>query len=201
MTVKPDNILLTEERKQSKVCDFGNSLEEKELEVTPQLAARYYRAPEVILGLKASYPMDMWSAACTIFELATGCFLFSGRTDNEMLMQMIETKGNLNNKMIRKGIYSSEYFDEHNFFISKARDEISGAEFIKKIPQAKKPERDLSVLLGFYDPQRNPEEKRALAHLRDLLESCLILNPKKRITPEMALRHSFFDALKSHATI
>ena len=35
-TVKPDNILLGESRKECRVCDFGNSLEEKEIEVTSE---------------------------------------------------------------------------------------------------------------------------------------------------------------------
>jgi len=33
---------------------------------------RFYRAPEIILGMQYGHGIDMWSVACTIFELYTG---------------------------------------------------------------------------------------------------------------------------------
>lgn len=46
---------------------------------------RYYRPPEIILGCEYSYPLDMWSLACTLFELYSGCVLFTGTTSDEVL--------------------------------------------------------------------------------------------------------------------
>ncbi len=37
---------------QVKLCDFGSAMIAGENEVTPYLVSRFYRAPEVILGLK-----------------------------------------------------------------------------------------------------------------------------------------------------
>ena len=50
--IKPDNILVSEDRTSVKLCDFGSAMFQGENEVTPYLVSRYYRAPEVILGLK-----------------------------------------------------------------------------------------------------------------------------------------------------
>jgi serine/threonine protein kinase len=36
--------------------------------------------------------MDMWSVGCVLYELFTGKILFPGRTNNEMLKQMMDTK-------------------------------------------------------------------------------------------------------------
>jgi serine/threonine-protein kinase PRP4 len=45
-----------------------------------ELVARYYRAPEIILGcelpLEQRYSIDVWAVGCSLFELFTGHFLF-----------------------------------------------------------------------------------------------------------------------------
>jgi serine/threonine-protein kinase PRP4 len=54
--IKPDNILVTEDLKQVKLCDFGSAFRESDPDnvPTPYLVSRFYRAPEVILGLACS---------------------------------------------------------------------------------------------------------------------------------------------------
>jgi serine/threonine protein kinase len=44
---------------QVKICDFGSAMLMGENEVTPYLVSRFYRAPEVILGLR--YGGCAWS--------------------------------------------------------------------------------------------------------------------------------------------
>ena len=36
----------------------------------------FYRAPEVIIGAFRGPQIDLWSAGCTLYELATGQILF-----------------------------------------------------------------------------------------------------------------------------
>lgn len=51
--LKPDNILVNEEKNSIQLADFGSAIfTDGANEVTPYLVSRYYRAPEVILGLK-----------------------------------------------------------------------------------------------------------------------------------------------------
>jgi len=49
---QPDNILVAANRTYLKLCDFGSAMFDGENELTPYLVSRFYRAPEVILGLK-----------------------------------------------------------------------------------------------------------------------------------------------------
>ena len=42
------------------------------LPVYTYIQSRFYRSPEVILGLPYSMPIDMWSYGCILAELYTG---------------------------------------------------------------------------------------------------------------------------------
>ena len=50
--IKPDNILVSNSRTMVKLADFGSAMFSGDNEITPYLVSRFYRAPEVILGLK-----------------------------------------------------------------------------------------------------------------------------------------------------
>ena len=49
--IKPDNILINERLNKIKLCDLGSAMFAGGNEPTPYLVSRFYRAPEVILGL------------------------------------------------------------------------------------------------------------------------------------------------------
>ena len=74
--VKPDNILCHHDNKKVKICDFGTALHIDEANLVEYMQSRFYRAPEIILGCPFDCAIDMWSAACTIFELYTGKIMF-----------------------------------------------------------------------------------------------------------------------------
>lgn len=59
------------------VIDFGSSCFEGE-QVYSYIQSRFYRSPEVMLGLRYGTPIDMWSLACILAELYTGYPLFPG---------------------------------------------------------------------------------------------------------------------------
>ena len=45
---------------------------------------RFYRAPEIILGQKYDFAIDLWSAGATVYELATGKIMFPGTSNNQV---------------------------------------------------------------------------------------------------------------------
>lgn len=59
-----------------KVVDFGNACW-ADRPIAEEIQTRQYRAPEVILQSGYSFAADMWSFACTAFELATGEMMFA----------------------------------------------------------------------------------------------------------------------------
>ncbi len=68
----------------------------------------------------------MWSIGCTLYELSTGKILFPGRTNNQMLLLMMELKGRFNSKVIKKAKFGDVHFEEGGLFISVEMDKITG---------------------------------------------------------------------------
>ena len=46
--------------------------------MTPYVVTRYYRAPEVILGMGYSENVDVWSIGCILGEMIRGSVMFPG---------------------------------------------------------------------------------------------------------------------------
>jgi serine/threonine protein kinase len=58
-----------------KVVDMGNACFTNK-HFTEDIQTREYRSPEVILGHEYFPNTDIWSLACTVFEMMTNNFLF-----------------------------------------------------------------------------------------------------------------------------
>ncbi|KAK3943280.1 kinase-like domain-containing protein [Diplogelasinospora grovesii] len=194
--LKPDNILVSENRNVLKICDLGTAIDRSDAatastEITPYLVSRFYRAPEIILGMPYDYAIDMWSIGCTLYELYTGKILFTGDSNNQMLKNIQEIRGKLSAKLYRRGQLSSMHFDEMGNFLSVERDKVLQKTTVRTLPMVK-PTRDLRTRLLAASSGMNDTETRELNYFIDLLERCLTLNPEKRLTPSEALRHPFF---------
>ncbi|OJJ00416.1 hypothetical protein ASPVEDRAFT_129054 [Aspergillus versicolor CBS 583.65] len=194
--LKPDNLLVNEQRNLLKVCDLGSASPVSDNEITPYLVSRFYRAPEIILGIPYDYAIDMWSIGCTLFELFTGKILFTGRNNNQMLKSIMECRGKYPPKLLRRGSLAHLHFDEMSNFHSTEEDKITGR-LATRVMDFKKPTRDLKTrLLGQGTRGMSDSEAKELALFVDLLERCLSLNPEKRCTPAEALKHPFISRPK-----
>lgn len=189
--LKPDNILVNDSRSMLKICDLGSASDATENEITPYLVSRFYRAPEIILGMPYDFAIDVWSVGCTLYELYTGKILFTGRSNNQMLRSIMETRGKFTTKMLKKSQFANLHFDEQANFLSVEQDKLTGRDTVKTIAFSK-PTRDLRTrLLGGTKGKLSEEETKELGLFVDLLEKCLSVNPEKRITPAEALKHPF----------
>ncbi|KAL8400435.1 hypothetical protein RB594_000723 [Gaeumannomyces avenae] len=200
--LKPDNILVNEQRSMLKICDLGTAIDRSDAatahnEITPYLVSRFYRAPEIILGIPYDYSADMWSIGCTLYEMYTGKILFTGDSNNQMLRAIMEVRGKMSRKLYQRGELWHMHFDELGNFRSFERDKILGKSTVRTLA-AIKPTRDLRARLQAASAGMTEAESRELNLFHDLLDRCLNVNPDKRILPADALKHPFF-AQKIHS--
>ena len=79
--LKPENIMLKQPNKSGiKVIDYGSSCMHNE-RIYTYIQSRFYRAPEIILGIPYTSAIDMWSFGCILAELYTGFPLFPGESE------------------------------------------------------------------------------------------------------------------------
>jgi len=193
--LKPDNILMTMDKAKIKICDFGSAVDVTETVKTPYLQPRYYRAPEIILGVHYDTQIDMWSAGTTAFELATGRILFTGKTNNQMMKQMIDVCGRVDRSMLADGEYSRKHFSQAGEFLNQEPDSITGEPTPVSMPQKpKKPVQEvLEVALKKPPSGVDPAvHAKSVQQLGELVAGCLRFNPADRMAPESALALSFF---------
>eukprot|EP01114_Cavostelium_apophysatum_P013047 TRINITY_DN3077_c0_g1_i2.p1 TRINITY_DN3077_c0_g1~~TRINITY_DN3077_c0_g1_i2.p1 ORF type:complete len:702 (+),score=197.94 TRINITY_DN3077_c0_g1_i2:235-2340(+) len=194
--IKPDNILVNEQKTSIKLADLGSASAVTENQITPYLASRFYRAPEVMLGLAYGYPMDMWAIACCLYEISTGKILFPGRSNNEMLFMQMEVCGPFPKKLLKRGEFSSQHFEENGSIRRLMKDKITGKDYVK-IHSFQKATRDIKdELLNSSPYELDAEEKRLIVQLWELLSQMLVLDPAQRISVEEALRHPFIASLQ-----
>lgn len=86
--LKPENIMLVDPTRQPyrvKVIDFGSASHVSKAVCNTYLQSRYYRAPEIILGLPFCEAIDMWSLGCVVAELFLGWPLYPGSSEYDQI--------------------------------------------------------------------------------------------------------------------
>lgn len=183
--IKPDNMLVNEAKNVLKLCDFGNAMFAGKNEITPYLVSRFYRAPEIILGLPYDHPMDIWSVGCCLYEIYTGKVLFPGPSNNDMLRLHMELKGPFPKKMLRKGAFTGQHFDQDFNFLATEEDPVT-KKAVKRLLLSIKP-KEIGALIS----SSLGEDSKMLSSFKDLLERIFVLDPEKRMTVAQALSHPF----------
>ena len=77
------------------------------------IQSRFYRSPEVILGMNYHTAIDMWSLGCILAELYTGFPIFPGENEQEQLSCIMEVLGvpdkEFVNRSSRKRLFFGTY--------------------------------------------------------------------------------------------
>ena len=119
------------------LTDFGSNMKIADLD-DDEIQTRYYRAPEVILGLKYNEKIDIWSIGCMIYELYTGEILFDPDKDKDFsrdfhhLFLIEEICGEFPKNMIKKSPRNKEFFKNYKLNCKKKSNLINIESLIKK---------------------------------------------------------------------
>ncbi|TCD60316.1 hypothetical protein EIP91_010354 [Steccherinum ochraceum] len=172
--LKPENVLLRHPAKSAiKVIDFGSSCFEHE-KIYTYIQSRFYRSPEVILGMNYHMAIDMWSLGCILAELYTGFPIFPGENEQEQLSCIMEVLGVPDKDFINRSSRKRLFFDTTGaprpVVNSKGRRRRPGTKTLAQVLRC-----DDELFLDF-------------------IAKCLVWDPERRLKPQAALRHSFVTA-------
>jgi serine/threonine-protein kinase PRP4 len=186
------------------ICDFGSAFDSGESVemITPYLVSRFYRAPEIILGLMPSYAVDLWSIAVTVAELFLGKVVFKGTNNNDMLNQMMQHMGPFSNRLIRQHLVQTKRFPLPVHFTQEAATYVFRQETVdpvtdQAVHKATSLQSFTPCLQSKILKAKSAKDGRSLVlRFSDLLQKCLTLDPTRRISVKEAGRHDFFKIQK-----
>lgn len=180
--LKPSNIVVKSDCT-LKILDFGLARTAgTTFMMTPYVVTRYYRAPEVILGMGYHENVDIWSVGCIMGEMIRGAVLFPGTDHIDQWNKIIEQLGTPSPDFMRRLQPTVRNYVEN-------RPRYSGYAFDKLFPD---------VLF----PSDSPEHSKLKAsQARDLLSKMLVIDPEKRISVDDALSHSYINVWYDEAEV
>jgi serine/threonine-protein kinase PRP4 len=152
---------------------------------------------------------DMWSVGVVLVEILSGKLLYPGADNNAMIKYFLDYWGAPAKKVLKRGVFSSIYFDDEGLFLHRAVDPQLGRTVTRKLKVVKTSRDLLSFISGcssysLFTFRQNvcdvlfqkggisgSEDRDALMSLKDLLTQMFIIDPTRRIVPTAALAHGF----------
>ncbi|XP_026203113.1 homeodomain-interacting protein kinase 1 isoform X3 [Anabas testudineus] len=202
--LKPENIMLVDPIRHPyrvKVIDFGSASHVSKAVCSTYLQSRYYRAPEIILGLPFCEAIDMWSLGCVIAELFLGWPLYPGASEYDQIRYISQTQGLPAEYLLSAGTKTSRFFNrgpDSSYPLWKLKTPADHEmEMGIKSKEARKyifnclddmMQVNLSSHLEGTDMLAEKADRREFI---DLLKRMLRLDADKRITPTKTLGHPF----------
>uniref|UniRef100_G1T9N9 Stress-activated protein kinase JNK n=1 Tax=Oryctolagus cuniculus TaxID=9986 RepID=G1T9N9_RABIT len=169
--LKPSNIVVKSDCT-LKILDFGLARTAcTNFMMTPYVVTRYYRAPEVILGMGYKENVDIWSVGCIMGELVKGCVIFQGTDHIDQWNKVIEQLGTPSAEFMKKLQPTVRNYVEN-------RPKYPGIKFEELFPD-------------WIFPSESERDKIKTSQARDLLSKMLVIDPDKRISVDEALRHPY----------
>ncbi|TDL25912.1 kinase-like protein [Rickenella mellea] len=211
--LKPENILLKSlQSPDIKVIDFGSACHERQTVYT-YIQSRFYRSPEVLLGIPYTAAIDMWSLGCIAVELFLGLPLFPGTSEYNQITRIVEMLGMPPTYMLEMGKQSSQFFDsyvdhygqkkwrlksieqysrEHNTQEQPGKQYFKATSLPEIINNAPIPNFKSSSRQG----HELEKELNNRASFVDFCQGLLNMNPIERWTPDQARMHPFITGEK-----
>mmetsp|Transcript_69789 Transcript_69789/g.226991 ORF Transcript_69789/g.226991 Transcript_69789/m.226991 type:complete len:1019 (-) Transcript_69789:261-3317(-) len=108
--LKPENVMISDLNPlRIKLIDFGSACPENNTMHT-YIQSRFYRSPEVLLGLPYTAAIDMWSLGCIAAELYLGLPIFPGHSEFDQVCRIVNVLGPPPARMLALGSKTKRYF-------------------------------------------------------------------------------------------
>ncbi|KAL8884968.1 MAG: hypothetical protein Q9205_004337 [Flavoplaca limonia] len=208
--LKPENILLKNlESPIIKIIDFGSACDERQTVYT-YIQSRFYRSPEVLLGLPYSSAIDMWSLGCIVVELFLGLPLFPGSSEYNQVSRITEMLGLPPTWMLEMGKQSGEFFEKahdeygRRSYRLKSMEQYSREHGSKEQPSKKYFQATTlpEIIRSYSMPRKNMKQAEIDREMNnrvafiDFVRGLLNINPLERWSPQQAKLHPFITQQK-----
>uniref|UniRef100_A0A7S2G643 Protein kinase domain-containing protein n=1 Tax=Octactis speculum TaxID=3111310 RepID=A0A7S2G643_9STRA len=206
--LKPENILLCDPRRSAlKVIDFGSSCIAGQ-GLYSYIQSRFYRSPEVMLGMTHSCAIDMWSLGCILVEMHTGQPLFSGANNQEQMGCLTRTLGLPSTKFLAQGdkkivrTFFKELKNDDGGFEYGLYDSVSE----HTSEQSDSGQMDQTLRDVIYDKRQEilaesgPKKTSSLKDYEnfvDMITQMLAFDPEDRLKPSEGLKHPFIKGMST----
>uniref|UniRef100_A0A7E4UTU5 Stress-activated protein kinase JNK n=1 Tax=Panagrellus redivivus TaxID=6233 RepID=A0A7E4UTU5_PANRE len=187
--LKPGNIVVNC-RCELKILDFGLARSGDENGVmTPYVVTRYYRAPEIILGIGYDTNVDVWSIGCIFAELILTRILFPGTDFIDQWTKIIEILGTPDEDLMsRMPPSTGAYIKSRPFYDAVLWNVLfPNADF----PPNMKNGRNGHTFVSKTIPLRKHGLTAGCA--RNLISQMLVIDPNNRISVSNAILHPYVN--------
>ncbi|ESL09951.1 casein kinase II, alpha chain [Trypanosoma rangeli SC58] len=175
--IKPQNIIIDHQRRKLRIADWGLG----EYYIHGQaynlcVGTRHFKGPELLVGLRLyDYSLDIWSVGCILAEMLFRTFpFFRGENNEDQLFQIVDVLGTED---------LTRYTRKYNIHLPH--------HLLVRRGLLKCPKRPWH---WFVNPRCAPWcDAQAL----DLLDKMLKMDHQERILAADAMRHPFFDPVRS----
>ncbi|KAG5178637.1 kinase-like domain-containing protein [Tribonema minus] len=134
--LKPENVLMVSKLRAGgpaelrhsapiKLIDFGSACWEGNT-MYSYIQSRFYRSPEVLLGLPYDGAIDMWSLGCICAEMFLGLPIFPGVSDHNQISRIVEMVGLPPEFMLHNGRDTLKFFKREPLPAPAASDRRGG---------------------------------------------------------------------------
>ncbi|XP_045528314.1 serine/threonine-protein kinase minibrain isoform X2 [Pieris brassicae] len=206
--LKPENILLCNPKRSAiKIVDFGSSCQLGQ-RIYQYIQSRFYRSPEVLLGIPYDLAIDMWSLGCILVEMHTGEPLFSGANELDQMNKIVEVLGMPPDHLLDQAHKTRKFFDklpasEGGGYVLKKVASKDGGYRKYRAAGTRRLHDILGVEGGGPAARRRGEPGHSVSDylkFKDLILRMLEYDPKQRVTPYYALQHNFFKRTTDEST-
>ncbi|CAF1382689.1 unnamed protein product, partial [Didymodactylos carnosus] len=182
--LKPSNIVVRSDCT-LKILDFGLARTAgTSFMMTPYVVTRYYRAPEVILGMGYQNNVDIWSVGCIFGEM------IRGQRDEDEFLPPFETRNKWSPNIDQWNKIIEQLGTPTKDFMMRLQPTVRN--YVENRPRHQGYQIDRLFPDTLFPPD-SEQSKLTAALARDLLSKMLVIDPEKRISVDNAINHPYIN--------
>ncbi|EAY22348.1 CMGC family protein kinase [Trichomonas vaginalis G3] len=191
--LKPDNVLFDDENMNNlQIIDLG-SASMSPTGAGDYIQSRFYRSPEVILGLPYTNKIDLWSAGCIASELFLNFAIFATNTEFDTIHSMVALLGPFPDSMIQPSKQWWKFFDmtrDGYKLKMDPNDVLLERHLYNSIFQETGPSSLENLIMNHCDLETD-DDVNLVSCFSHFCQSLLQFDPNTRLSAEQALSHPF----------